>query len=121
MFPTLASNDDSEDENLPPSPHVPPITLAPTLPRWIRSTCEAVGDLAGDPRDQRRTRSQFHRASSLLAQVFENHDPKTFAEASENRDWDATMDEEYRSLIANDTWDLVPLPKGRKLVRCKWV
>ena len=23
--------------------------------------------------------------------------------------------------MANDTWDLVPLPKGRKLVRCKWV
>ena len=31
------------------------------------------------------------------------------------------MDEEYRSLMENDTWDLVPLPKGRKLVRCKWV
>ena len=31
------------------------------------------------------------------------------------------MAEEYRSLMANDTWDLVPLPKGRKLVRCKWV
>ena len=31
------------------------------------------------------------------------------------------MDEEYRSLMTNDTWDLVPLPKGRKLVRCKWV
>ena len=31
------------------------------------------------------------------------------------------MDGEYSSLMANDTWDLVPLPKGRKLVRCKWV
>ena len=31
------------------------------------------------------------------------------------------MDEEYHSLMANDTWDLVPLAKGRKLVRCKWV
>ena len=31
------------------------------------------------------------------------------------------MDEEYRSLMENDTWDLVPLPKGRKLVRRKWV
>eukprot|EP00253_Pinus_taeda_P003386 PITA_03386 len=31
------------------------------------------------------------------------------------------MNEEYRSLLANDTWVLVPLPKGRKLVRCKWV
>ena len=31
------------------------------------------------------------------------------------------MDGEYRSLMMNDTWDLVPLSKGRKLVRSKWV
>eukprot|EP00253_Pinus_taeda_P036077 PITA_36077 len=31
------------------------------------------------------------------------------------------MNEEYRSSLENDTWDLVPLLKGRKLVRCKWV
>ena len=35
----------------------PPIALAPMLPQWVRSTCEAAGDLASDPRDQRRTRS----------------------------------------------------------------
>jgi hypothetical protein len=56
-----------------------------------------------------------------LAQVLETHDPKTFAGASGHPDWDTTMNEEYRSLMENDTWDLVPLPKGRKLVRCKWV
>ena len=56
-----------------------------------------------------------------MAQVSENHDPETIVEDSRNLDWDATMDEEYRSLMANDTWDLVPLQKGRKLVRCKWV
>jgi hypothetical protein len=27
------------------------------------------------------------------------------------------MNEEYLSLMANNTWDLVPLPKGIKLVR----
>ena len=31
------------------------------------------------------------------------------------------MDEEYHSLMVNDTWDIVPLPKGIKLVRCKRV
>jgi hypothetical protein len=31
------------------------------------------------------------------------------------------MNEEYHSLMENDTWDLVPIPKGRKLVKCKWV
>lgn len=31
------------------------------------------------------------------------------------------MDEEYNSLMTNNTWDLVPLPKDKKLVKCKWV
>jgi hypothetical protein len=31
------------------------------------------------------------------------------------------MKEEYHSLMENDTWDLVPLPKGRKIVRYKSV
>ena len=60
-------------------------------------------------------------ASSLLGQFFENHDSENFAEVSRNPDWDVAMDEEYRSLMANDTWDLIPLLKGIKLVRCKWV
>ena len=56
-FPTPISDDDSEDENPPPPAHVPLVALAPMLPRWVRSTCEAAGDLVGDPRDRCRTRS----------------------------------------------------------------
>jgi hypothetical protein len=44
------------------------------------------------------------------------HDPKTFVEASAHLYWDKSMNEEYHSLMENDTWDLVPLLKGRKLV-----
>ena len=51
-FPTPVSDDDSEDENPPPPTHVPPIAPAPILPRWVHSTCEAIGDLVSDPRDQ---------------------------------------------------------------------
>jgi hypothetical protein len=35
--------------------------------------------------------------------------------------WESAMQEEYKSLLENQTWDLVPLPSGRKLVRCRWV
>jgi hypothetical protein len=56
-----------------------------------------------------------------LAQVSETRDTKTFEKASGHLDWETTMNEEYRSLMENDTWDIVPLLKGRKLVRCKWV
>eukprot|EP00253_Pinus_taeda_P027551 PITA_27551 len=94
---------------------------APQLPKWVRATRDAAGALADDPTYQRRTQSQFDRASSLLVQALANYDPDTFVEASGHPNWDATMNEEYHSLLANDTWDLVPLSKGRKLVRCKWV
>ena len=58
-FPTPIFYDESEDEN-PPSPaHVPPVAPPPMLPQWVRSTCEASGDLTGDPRDQHQTRFQF--------------------------------------------------------------
>jgi len=31
------------------------------------------------------------------------------------------MQKKYDSLVTNNTWTLVPLPVGRKLVSCKWV
>jgi histone deacetylase 1/2 len=31
------------------------------------------------------------------------------------------MQEEYESLMTNNTWTLVPLPAGRKPISCKWV
>jgi hypothetical protein len=31
------------------------------------------------------------------------------------------MQEEYNSLLEKHNWDLVPLPSGNKLVRCRWV
>jgi hypothetical protein len=31
------------------------------------------------------------------------------------------MQQEYNSLLENQTWDLVPLPLGRKLFKCRWV
>jgi histone deacetylase 1/2 len=35
--------------------------------------------------------------------------------------WEIAMQEEYDFLIVNNTWSLVPLPKGRKPIFCKWM
>ena len=56
-----------------------------------------------------------------MAQVSETRDPKTFAKATGHPYWDTTMNEEYHSLMENDPWDIVPLSKGRKNFKCKWV
>jgi histone deacetylase 1/2 len=38
-----------------------------------------------------------------------------------NPKWDNAMDEEMAMLDANATWELVALPKDKKVIRCKWV
>ena len=86
-----SSDDDNEDDNPPPPPQDLP--SAPQLPKWFCSTRDATGSLLGELADQRHTRSQFDRVSSLSAQVPENYVPDTFEEASSHPDWDAAMNE----------------------------
>jgi hypothetical protein len=35
--------------------------------------------------------------------------------------WRAAMEEEYRALISNGTWELVPWPQGSNIITDKWV
>ncbi|KAH9323687.1 hypothetical protein KI387_018326, partial [Taxus chinensis] len=50
-----------------------------------------------------------------------SEDPQSFSKAHGIPKWDDAMAAEYSSLMKNHTWDLVSLPKGRKMVKCKWV
>ena len=50
--------------------------------------------------------------------------PNTYAEAinsNERSHWLEAMDSEMQSLYANETFDLVPLPKGHKAIGGRWV
>ncbi|KAH9740957.1 hypothetical protein KPL70_002426 [Citrus sinensis] len=54
----------------------------------------------------------------------EDEEPSTFHEALNNLDvalWMTTMQEEIEALHNNKTWELIPLPHGRKAIRNKWV
>ncbi len=46
----------------------------------------------------------------MLAYMMHGSDPQTYVEENGHLEWEASMDEEYNSLIENQTWDLVPLP-----------
>jgi len=48
-------------------------------------------------------------------------EPHTYLEASQHAGWQAAMDKEIEALIANETWELVPLPAGKKPIDCKCV
>jgi len=42
-------------------------------------------------------------------------------EALGDRNWVAAMDSEHQALLRNKTWHLVPPPKGKNVIGCKWV
>ncbi|KAF5478674.1 hypothetical protein F2P56_005215 [Juglans regia] len=49
------------------------------------------------------------------------HIPSSVEEALSNPKWAQAMQEELEALKKNNTWKLVPLPEGKKIVGCKWV
>jgi hypothetical protein len=64
---------------------------------------------------------QVHHVAYRVGQVKE---PKTLKEAMESDhavEWKAAADCEFRSLMENETWELMELPAGRKPISCKWV
>ena len=73
--------------------------------------------MAGDPFDSCHTRTQTFGTGLLSHAILD--DPQSFSQVTRHLEWDRAMDEEYSSLMKNQTWDLCPLLKGRKLVRCR--
>src|SRR5271169_2914569 len=63
-------------------------------------------------------------AFGMLAGKRRSVGPKTFADAMDSNlaeRWKAAMDNEMESIWKNDVWELVPPPKGCKIVVSRWV
>lgn len=48
-------------------------------------------------------------------------EPTSYEEASLKKEWRKAMQEEVVALDQNQTWVLVPKPKGVQPISCKWV
>ncbi len=58
------------------------------------------------------------------ATIVFSEEPQTVEKALNGEDakkWEIAMQEEYDSLIVNNIWSLVPHPKGKKPIFCKWM
>jgi Reverse transcriptase (RNA-dependent DNA polymerase) len=58
---------------------------------------------------------------AYLSNIANHTEPTNYCEANQSTTWRKAMKEELLALEKNDTWDIVPLPKGKKSVGCKWV
>ena len=63
--------------------------------------------------------------SCLLASLTADlEEPRNFMEATtskHSKDWTFAMDDEFSSLIKNKTWELVPRPSDKNVIRCRWL
>ena len=80
-----------------------------------RSTCNKI------PIQRLSYESYLAHHYAYMAKVVQNVEPTCFEEAVGNVHWEDAMNEEMVALEANDTWELVPLPKGKNAIGCKWV
>jgi hypothetical protein len=71
------------------------------------------------PRDWWIATKEVERATVAFLEEPQNTEEALTCENS--KEWECAMHEEYNSLMANNTWTLVPLHAGRKPVSCKWV
>jgi histone deacetylase 1/2 len=49
------------------------------------------------------------------------NEPENLQVALTNKNWKEAMDDEYKALVDNKSWHLVPHKKGSNLIDCKWV
>ncbi|KAE8696710.1 Tyrosine decarboxylase 1 [Hibiscus syriacus] len=79
--------------------------------------------------DRMRRRPNWHsdyviEGNITYCLLTEEGEPSTYQEAINSSDaslWMMAMQEEIEALHKNNTWDLVPLPQGRKPIGNKWV
>ncbi|GJY11383.1 putative RNA-directed DNA polymerase [Tanacetum coccineum] len=88
-----------------PSASIPPITS--TRPAHLRQN---------PPKTKRYDPSSFHTTTQPIVT-----EPTTFSVANKDPQWQQAMSEEYRALMKNGTWTLVPPVSNANVVDCKWV
>lgn len=90
---------------------------------------ESVAEDAGLRRSQRETRKPSYLDDYILLAEVEgerlllsiNDEPWDFGEAKEKKVWRDACDDEIKSIIKNNTWDLVELPARAKEIGLKWI
>ncbi|GJV24834.1 retrovirus-related pol polyprotein from transposon TNT 1-94 [Tanacetum coccineum] len=70
--------------------------------------------------NQRTLRSQAQNHSNFFCFI-STIEPKNVNEALKDESWVVAMQEELNQFVANDVWELVPLPISQSVIGTKWV
>jgi hypothetical protein len=97
----------------------PPAKRKPGWLKEIVQEAERITALKGTFRERKRP----HRFGGYVSLMSSISDEKTssFEEEDKLQVWKDAMLEEYRSIIKNNVWDIVPRPKDKSVVSSKWI
>nr|GEZ97509.1 retrovirus-related Pol polyprotein from transposon TNT 1-94 [Tanacetum cinerariifolium] len=76
--------------------------------------------ITGDPKSSVRTRGQLAN-SCLFACLLSNIEPANVAKALKYADWASAMRDELDQIARLKVWRLVPRPKGKTIIKTKWI
>ena len=102
LEPLIVSEETNEfvDSNMSNNDDFIADTNSPTRPKWVEKTIHATGELARNPNDSRRTRSQFESALCVKDPLFAEKcylmiyfDPNTYEYTSHDTIWKTSMKE----------------------------
>jgi hypothetical protein len=91
-------------------------------PAWapeIIQDAEKYCALEGTYRENKKPKSHFSYVA-LLSDIIDAK-PIIYEEAAEKKEWKDAMIEEYQSILKNDVWDVVPIPREKSVVSSKWI
>jgi hypothetical protein len=90
-----------------------------TWAREIIQDAEKYGAPDGSFRESKRSRP-YSSYVALLSDIIDA-EPISYEEAAKKKEWKDAMVEEYKSIVKNDVWDVVPRPKEKTMVSSKWI
>ena len=62
-----------------------------------------------------------YRENAFITSIMNVVEPSSYKEANESNERKIAMEQEYDSIIRNNTWELVELPRGKQSIGCKWL
>jgi hypothetical protein len=91
-------------------------------PAWFKETLqEAEKHAAPSGTFGESKRPQRFASYVALVSNISDTEPSLFDEANKLQFWKDAMLDEYKSIMKNSVWDIVPRPKGKSIVSSKWL
>ena len=62
-----------------------------------------------------------YRENAFITSMMNVVEPSSYREENQCSEWKIAIEQEYESILKNNTWDLVELPEGKQTIGCKWL